>query len=164
MKRLRIAAKTGAVLAIGIFGFFAPGAIYRLGISNSIDTELAKLEFEINYSRGASHETLGTAQNLRKKGLGNEDAARRKATWLADDPRTADYFRFLNSQTPVEEALNRLPQILDREDNLLRTAKLANSGIGRLNAPQTADLLSEIRDLHFREERGYRTVLRAFNN
>jgi hypothetical protein len=164
MKRLRIAAKIGGVLTIAIFSLFAPGAIYRFGMSQSVDSELTKLELEIKNSRAASSTTLGLAQNLRDKQLGNEDAARRKATWLANDPRTADYFKFLSSQNPVEDALNRLPQVFDREDDLLRTARLANSGIGRLNAPQTLGLLSQIKDLHYREERGYRTILRAFND
>lgn len=164
MKQLRIAAKIGGVLTIGILSLFAPSAIYRLGIAQSIDVELTKLELEIKNSRGASCATLGAAQNLRDKKLGNEDAARRKVTLLAHDPRTADYFNFLSSQNPVEEALNKLPKILEREDNLIRKAKLANTGIGRLNALQTAGLLSQIRDLHYREERGYWVVLREFNN
>jgi|SRR5882724_4559793 len=152
-----------STLVLGILNLFTLEGAYRVGISRNLSAEMVMLEREVANERLYSKDVLVTAQKLKTKGLGNELAARQMAVRLADDPELAD-FSFLKADDPVENALQNLPRVLEREDNLLSSAKQANSGVGRLNVRRTISLLVELRDLRFPKERGYRAVLVAYNN
>ncbi len=156
MKRL----KTINVIVLSIlYLFLCSGVPYLLGVLGNLDNKIEAIEQRINHEQPLTLQELRTALERKKERVGHEQQARSMAVWLGE----SQFYAFLNFGDPLEEALQKLPRILEREDSLLQNVKQANSGIQRFNVWKTKRLLTEIDNL-WCEEYGYRTVLRAYDN